>query len=217
VLEVHVVPLEAQEFTLAHARLDSEHKEASKRSPLTASSNALTFDGEGEGFFLRSFGDFGGLGDAAERQVPFDGPPECLVQGDMDVVHRTGRQPGVKPIAAEVLDVSGTEFTELLRPEDGLYVKAHHLLVAFECPPLDGTADRVREPAIEVFPERQILIGQEESGVAIRHGLSQLRCRLRLTDFFDRCRLYTRYGSCMGEVSERSRTEGALRWHDFRS
>ena len=84
---------------------------ASKRSPLVASSNALTCSREGKCLFLGGFGDVGGLGDAAGHQVPFHDRPERLVQGDMDVGTEldtrrlTGRT--MRFILAAILALSG--------------------------------------------------------------------------------------------------------------
>ena len=107
--------------------------------------------------------------------APSHGLLQGLVKYDVGLVDRGGGEAGVEAVAVESLHVGGGEGLELHPPDDGLDVEPHDLLVALVGRDPDRVPHAVREPPIQVLPERHLLVVENDPAVPVRHRLRELR------------------------------------------
>src|SRR5215207_5437466 len=175
VLKIHVGPLEGQQLTLSHTRMDGQDIEGFEPIPTRRiEQTSRLFGGERPHLLIRRPRSLDWLADIARDHVPLNGLIEGLVQGHVPLVHGGWSEPGGQPILIEIRNVSGGELLQLEPAESGLDVDPHGYLVTVVGALPHGAAHGARKPGVQVLLDCHVLVVEDEPLVPVRHRSGQL-------------------------------------------
>ena len=144
---------------------------------------------------------------------------ERLPQRDVDVLHGARAESLVEACPVEAADIARVKLLELDPAERGLYVDAHHLLVALEGALPDGVLHRVGQPAVHILAERQVLlVGEPTKFPALlydRYSVGIILTYVWKEVPFVALVVLAGLRGVAGELEEVARTLGANAWQRF--